>query len=231
MYFGKTVAMLLPARNEEEALPVVLKSIPVEIDRVLVLDNGSTDNTSALARAAGAEVIFEPVAGYGRACLAGLKELAKGPVDIVVFMDADGSDDISCLSLLLAPLIQDKADFVLAQRIPQEKAALSWQQRGGNLLATVLIRLVWGHRYHDLGPMRAITWEGLKRLDMQDRDYGWTVEMQIRALKAGLRILEYPTPYHKRSAGRSKISRTVTGTLKAGGKILWVIGREALSGW
>ena len=215
MYLGKRIALLLPARNEEEALPGVLKSIPVEIDRVLVLDNGSTDSTPVLAGEAGAEVIFEPIAGYGRACLTGLAVLAESPPDIIAFADADGSDDFSYIFQLLAPLARGEAEFALAHRIPEESAALSWQQRGGNLLATGLIHLIWGHRYQDLGPMRAITWEGLKRLDMQDKDYGWTVEMQIRALKAGLRIREYPTPYHKRSAGRSKVSRTVKGTFKA----------------
>ena len=228
MYHGKTVTLLLPARNEALALPLVLKAVPSEVDRVMVLDNGSTDTTAHVARESGAKVVTEPKAGYGRACLAGLAALKASPPDIVAFADADGSDDLSHLHDLIDPVVKGQADLALARRVPIDPGALSRQQRFGNWLATRSIRIFWGHNYRDLGPMRVITWAALSDLQMSDPDYGWTVEMQIRALRAGLRVKEYAIPYRQRAAGRSKVSRTLIGTLRAGVKILWVIGREAL---
>jgi hypothetical protein len=197
---------------------------------VLVVDNGSTDATANLARRAGAEVVYEPAPGYGAACLAGLAVLREDPPAVVAFADADGSDGVENLPLLLDMLGEGRHDLALAWRIPENSEALSVQQRFGNWLATRLIRMLWGHAYGDLGPLRAITWESLERLNMSDRTFGWTVEMQIRALKAGLRVVELPLPYRTRIAGRSKISRTLSGVMRAGWKILWVIGREALRG-
>lgn len=127
------------------------------------------------------------------------------------------------------PLANEQADFALERRVPEENNALSIQQRFGNKFAVLLIRLLWGHSYTDLGPMRAITWASLKKLKMEDQSYGWTVEMQIRALKQGLRVIEHPIPYRRRVAGRSKVSRTISGSMKAGIKILSVIFREAIS--
>lgn len=224
------IALIIPARNEELSLPGVLKNVPPEITRVVVVDNGSTDSTARVAASHGAQVVSEPVAGYGRACLAGLAALRGDPPAIVAFVDADGSDEPACLPGLIAPLVAGRQDLVLGRRLPVESRALSVQQRCGHLLATGLIRLFWQHRFRDLGPMRAIRWESLELLGMTDQAFGWTVEMQVRALKQGLRIEEIDVPYHRRSAGKSKISRTITGTVKAGSTILWVIGRELLTG-
>lgn len=224
------IALIIPARNEELSLPGVLKNVPPEITRVVVVDNGSTDTTARVAAAHGAQVVTEPVAGYGRACLAGLAALRDDPPDIIAFVDADGSDEPARLFDLIAPIASGRRDLVLGRRLPVESRALTVQQRCGHLLATGLIRLFWQHRFRDLGPMRAIRWESLELLGMTDQAFGWTVEMQVRALKQGLRIEEIDVPYHRRSAGKSKISRTITGTIKAGSTILWVIGREVVHG-
>jgi hypothetical protein len=224
------IVLIIPARNEALSLPAVLAAIPEEVVRVVVVDNGSTDATAAVALAHGAEVVHEPFPGYGSACLAGIAALAEAPPAIVAFADGDGSDGVENLATLLRPLLAGEADLALAQRVPVARQALSPQQRFGNRLATRLIRLFWGHDYHDLGPMRAITWQALQQLQMSDRTFGWTVEMQIRALQAGLRVVERPLPYHVRTAGESKISRTVTGVVRAGTKILWVISRELWRG-
>jgi glycosyltransferase involved in cell wall biosynthesis len=227
MYQGKTIALILPARNEAISLPIVLKNVPPVIDYVLVIDNGSTDSTSQVAREYGAQVVAESKPGYGRACLAGIAALKISPPDVVAFADSDGSDDLSQILDLLGPVVDGHADMVLGSRIPTEFHALSIQQRFGNWLATTLIHLIWGHRYKDLGPMRAINWIPLLEMKMRDENYGWTVEMQIKALKSGLRIREYAVSYRPRAGGCSKISRTLEGTIRAGVKILWVIGREA----
>ncbi len=221
-----SIALIIPARSEELSLPRVLGNVPPGITRVVVVDNGSTDGTARIAAAYGATVVSEPVAGYGRACLAGLAALRDDPPEIVAFVDADGSDELACLPVLIAPVAAGEQDFVLGRRIPVERRALSFQQRFGHMLATGLIRLFWNHRYYDLGPMRVIRWASLERLGMTDQDFGWTVEMQVRALKSRLRIKEIRVPYHQRSAGKSKISRTISGTVRAGTTILWVIGRE-----
>ena len=224
------IALIIPARNEELSLPGVLGNVPREITRIVVVDNGSKDATAQVAAEYGARVVTEPVAGYGRACLTGLASLRNDPPDIVAFVDADGSDELSRLPDLIAPVSAGEADLVLGRRIPVVAAALSFQQRFGHFLATGLIRLFWKHRYRDLGPMRVIRWADLERLAMTDQAFGWTVEMQVRALKHGLRIREIDVPYHQRTTGKSKISRTITGTVKAGSTILWVIGRELVQG-
>lgn len=229
MLQGQHIALLIPARNEAESLPHVLAARPDGIDRLIVIDNGSSDATAQIARRFGAEVVHEPRPGYGRACLGGLAHLKHHPPDIVAFADADGSDDLSRFDHFIEPLLTDQADFVCANRIPSEPNALSPQQCFGNWLATVMIRVVWGKAFHDLGPMRAIRWERLADLQMQDPDYGWTVEMQIRAIRHQCRIQEVAMPYHPRVAGRSKVSGTLKGVLGAGIKILWVIAREAVA--
>jgi len=229
LYHGKRVALIIPARNEASALPHVLSAVPPLVDLTLVVDNGSTDETVPVARKYGVEVVSEPRAGYGRACLAGLRALEANPPDIVAFADGDGSDDISRLPLLLDFIVREQGHFSLAARIPIEPHALTPQQRFGNRLATQLIYFFWGHRYGDLGPMRAITWEALVQLDMSTPNYAWTIEMQVKALQKGLRVKELRTLYHKRKAGRSKVSGTLTGSCRAGVKILWFLARAVLA--
>ena len=228
MYKGKSIVLILPARNEAQSLPEVLKSIPPEIDHIIVADNGSVDSTADIAHDHGALVVSEPVPGYGRACLAALNTLDDINPDIAAFADADGSDYVSRLCELLDPLVDGDADLVLEQRIPSVPHAMSRIQICGNHLSTSLMYILWGHLYNDLGPMRAIQWPTLRSLDMKDQDYGWTVEMQIKALKRGLRVREIPLPYNKRIAGKSKVSRNLKGSIRAGIKILWVIFREAI---
>ncbi len=228
------VAFILPALNEEAAIESTLAGLLAAPPRdavrgqIIVVDNGSTDATAGRARACGATVIAEPRRGYGRACLAGLAALDQGTT-IVVFLDADGSDDPADLPQLLQPLARDEADLVLGSRVlgERERGALTPQQRFGNWLATTLIRILYGVRYTDLGPFRAIRRSALARLNMRDTDFGWTVEMQINAARQGLRVREIPVRYRRRRHGKSKISGTLRGTLAAGCKILWTIARYA----
>lgn len=225
---GKNIIhMIIPALNERETLPLLLKEVRHKVAKVIVVDNGSDDDTALVAKAGGAHVIVEPQRGYGRACLTGVA--AAGPCDVLVFMDADFCDDPAKLEALVAPILRDEADFVLGSRMgPGAKESLSFPQFFGNRLACVLMRLFWGARFTDLGPFRAITPDALTRLDVRDQNFGWTVEMQISAVRHHLRIKEIPVPYRNRIHGKSKISGTLNGVLKAGYKILYVIAREAL---
>ena len=225
------VDCLIPARDEEGALPGVLAAIPGGIvRRVIVVDNGSRDRTAEVARAAGAQVISEPARGYGAACLAGIGYLALDPPDILVFLDGDHADDPRELPSLVAPIERGEADLVIGSRTLGrcERGALTPQQRAGNALAVALIRVAYRHHFTDLGPFRAIRFPSLLALEMRDRDYGWTVEMQVKALRRKLRVIEAPVSYRRRRAGASKVSATVRGTIGAGGKILWTIARHAL---
>jgi glycosyltransferase involved in cell wall biosynthesis len=167
--------------------------------------------------------------GYGNACLQALAHLPP-QTEVIVFMDADGSDVPSEASALLEPIVRGEADLVLGSRVlgNAESGSLEAHQRGGNALATFLVRLLYGHRYSDLGPFRAIRAESLASLGMRDPNYGWTVEMQIRALQKGLRVLEVPVSYRRRRGGESKVSGNVLGSLKAGAKILWTVARLRL---
>jgi len=219
------IAVIIPALNEESALPLVLADLPA-VDRVIVVDNGSTDRTAQKAREGGAEVLKEPRRGYGRAVLTGLDALTSNPPDIVVILDADYSDHPDELPLLVGPIEKDEADLVIGSRVLGEAApgSLPINQRLGNRLATFLIARLFRHRFTDLGPFRAIRYESLKALEMEDTDFGWNVEMQIKAVKSGLRIKEVPVHYRRR-IGQSKISGTVRGTLRAGSKIMRTIHR------
>ncbi|PPD27530.1 MAG: UDP-glucose--dolichyl-phosphate glucosyltransferase [Hyphomicrobium sp.] len=224
---GKRISVVIPALNEEAAIGRVLAEIPAWVDLVVVADNGSRDRTAAVARKAGAIVVEEPEPGYGAACLAGLEHIADA--DVVVFLDGDYSDYPEDMTALVGPIIAGRYDMVLGSRIlgEREAGALTPQQHFGNWLATSLIRLIWGARYTDLGPFRAISRTALDRLKMADRNYGWTVEMQVKAAELGFRSLEVPVRYRRR-IGVSKVSGTISGSIKAGIKILSVIGRHAL---
>jgi len=223
------IAVIIPALNEEKSIQLVLQSIPRNIvSQIIVVDNGSTDRTSEFAILAGAQVVHETRRGYGSACLSGIRNLRAG-TDMVVFLDADFSDFPEELQILVRPILEDRADLVLGTRMHdrQTRATLTVQQRFGNWLSVRLISYFWGWHYTDLGPFRAIRRRSLEMLSMGDRNFGWTVEMQIKAGLAGLRTLEIPVHYRPR-IGRSKVSGTVKGTILAGAKILFTIFRYAL---
>jgi hypothetical protein len=221
------VAVIIPALNEQDCIANTLRCIPAGLAaQVIVADNGSTDATADRARQAGAEVVREPRRGYGQACLTGLAQL-RPDIEVVAFLDADGSDDPAQLDGMVELIRSGNADLVMGSRTKGDAAQhLTSQQRFGNALACGLIRLGWGYRYADLGPLRVIRRDALEKLQMRDRTWGWTVEMQIKAVEAGLRIKEIPVPYRPRIAGQSKIAGTLTGSVRAGTKILSTIGRH-----
>ena len=224
-----TVDVVIPALDEEEALPGVLAEIPARVRRVVVADNGSRDRTARVAAEGGAEVVHEPARGYGNACLAALAHLAGDPPEVVVFLDGDGSDDPGELDRLLAP-IEQGADMVIGSRTlgPAEAGSLTPPQRVGNAIACHWIRWVYGERFSDLGPFRAIRWSALEALEMRDPNWGWTVEMQLAAARQRLHCAEVPVRYRNRRGGRSKVSGTIRGSVAAGSKILWLLARETL---
>ncbi len=231
------IAVLIPARDEEAALPLVLADLPRagegwRVSRVIVVDNGSRDRTRAVAQAAGCEVVPEPIAGYGRACLAGIAHLRTRPPGVLVFLDGDHSDDPRDLELLLQPLLASRAVLVIGSRVlgVREPGAFTPVQAFGNWLASGLLKLAWRVRATDLGPFRAIRWDALEPLGMRDLDFGWTVEMQARAAALGMTTIEVPVAYRRRRHGRSKIAGTVYGSLRAGVKILYTIARVWLEG-
>ncbi len=224
MYHSPYISIIIPAINEEESIGLVLNDIPKDIAReIIVVDNGSHDNTVNVATILGAKVLSEPLRGYGAACLRGISELKKD-TDIVVFLDADYSDYPQDIHTILKPMITGNAEMVIGSRMlgEREKGALLPQALFGNKLAALLIRLFWRFRYTDLGPFRAIRYKALLSLNMADKNFGWTVEMQIKALKKGLRITEVPVRYRRR-IGKSKITGTVSGTVRAGTKIIYTI--------
>lgn len=217
------ISVILPAYNEEASIGLVLNDLPRDtLHEIIVVDNNSTDNTAQAARKHGVKVVQEKRQGYGSACLKGISEL--NDPDIVVFLDADYSDFPEEIVQLIEPIVDDKMDFVLGSRmiLPESRKALLPQARFGNKLAVYLIQLFFGHRFTDLGPFRAIRYDSLKAMDMRDKDFGWTVEMQIKAVKHRLRIQEIPVHYRER-VGISKITGTVSGTIKAGSKIIYTI--------
>jgi glycosyltransferase involved in cell wall biosynthesis len=221
------IRIIIPAFNEENGVGQVIQEIPKSVvDEIIVVNNASTDKTEIIARDNGATVLHESTPGYGRACLKGIeyaKRLAIKP-DIIVFLDADHSDYPEEITQLIQPILDNKAELVIGSRAlgNKEKGSMTPQQIFGNWLATRLLKLLYKVRFTDLGPFRAIRFDKLLELDMQDKTYGWTVEMQLKAAKKGLKCVEIPVRYRKR-IGVSKISGTVKGTVMAGYKILFTI--------
>lgn len=221
------VKVIIPAYNEEHGVGQVIAEIPKHhVSEIIVINNASTDNTEQVAIKAGATVLRESVPGYGKACLKGIEYLKSLDIkpDIVVFLDADHSDYPEEIEHVIKPIIDQQADLVIGSRAlgHKEKGSMTPQQIFGNWLATRLLKLLYGVTFTDLGPFRAITYSKLITLDMQDKTYGWTVEMQLKAAKLGLRCVEVPVQYRRR-IGFSKISGTVKGTVMAGYKILYTI--------
>jgi glycosyltransferase involved in cell wall biosynthesis len=221
------VVVVIPALDEEEAIGHVVREVPALAAEVIVVDNGSRDQTAARARAAGARVVPEARRGYGQACLTGIA--AADEPDVIAFLDGDLSDHPAQLGEVLAPIFAGEADLVIGSRRLGRRAAGAHPLHAvlGTRLSVALMNLLIGTRATDLGPFRAITASALQGLGMQDRDFGWTVEMQVKAALQGLRVREVPVDYRPR-LGRSKVSGTVSGTLRAGLKILGTILRHAL---
>lgn len=222
-----TAALIIPALNEADVIGSTIASIPPGLFAlVIVADNGSTDSTSEIAHRLGVTVVSEPDRGYGAACLRALSSVPDH-ITAVAFMQADGSEDPAQAVELLAPIYDGRADLVIGSRTMgrSEPGALLPHQVFGNHVAAILIRLLYGRRYTDLGPFRAIRLSALRELGMTDRNYGWTVEMQVKALREGLRVIEIPVTYRRRLAGENKVSGSVWHSLRAGAKILWTVLR------
>ncbi len=220
------VSVIIPVLNEEDAISSVINDIPKTLVReIIVVDNGCTDRTVEIARKYGARIVTEPRRGYGSACLAGIAAV-QSP-DVIVFLDGDYSDDPTEMTALVQPIRDGQAEFVIGTRKPSEKGALLPQARFGNKLATNLMRIFFGAKYTDLGPFRAIRYDKLKTLNMQDKNFGWTIEMQLKAVKMGMKVCEVPVSYRKR-IGTSKISGTFVGSIRAGTKILTSLFRYGI---
>ena len=221
------INVIIPAYNEEGSIGKVIKDIPAIVDEIIVVNNNSTDNTAAVAQTAGATVLTETKAGYGYACLKGMEYVAYKIIkpDIIVFLDGDYSDYPEELEKLIAPIIQNDIDFVIGARIKKLRApgSMTVQQIFGNWLATFLMKIIYSSKFTDLGPFRAIKYDKLLQLQMTDKTYGWTVEMQLKAMKQKMSYVEIPLRYRNR-IGLSKISGTLKGTVMAGIKIIgWII--------
>jgi glycosyltransferase involved in cell wall biosynthesis len=220
-------ALIIPALNEEPVIGAMLDSVPPELfELVIVADNGSTDRTSEIARSRGATTVFEPERGYGAACLRALEAIPES-IGAVVFLQADCSEDPAEAGQLLAPIFEGRADLVIGSRTlgNAEPGALLPHQEFGNRVATTLIRWLYGFGYTDLGPFRAIRLDALRRLEMANRNYGWTVEMQVKALQHGLRVMELPVRYRRRVAGENKVSGNWKASLRAGWMIITTVLR------
>jgi hypothetical protein len=228
---GRRICVIIPAFNEARSIGLVIGDIPDGlVEEVVVVNNASTDETERNAAAAGATVLREERRGYGQACMTGIEYVASRGSDIVVFLDGDYSDHPQEMAALVRPLLTDEADLVIGSRFlgKREPGAMLPHAVFGNRLACALMSRLWGAHYTDLGPFRAIRFDSLRSLDMADKTYGWTVEMQIKALKRGLRVTEVPVSYRRR-VGVSKITGTVIGTTKAAYKILSTIFRLSIS--
>ena len=227
-----TIAVLMPALNEEAALPAILAAMPDAVGRIVIADNGSEDRTAAVARDGGADVVHEGERGYGAACLAGISYLAQldVPPDVLVFIDADGSDDPTDIEAVVAPILADEADLVLGVRrgVDGGKGTILPHARFGNRLVLGLTSLMFRESFADLPPFRAIRFSTLLDLEMDDRNWGWTLQMQIRAARQQLRIAEIEVAHRRRTAGVSKISGSLTMSLRVGAKMFYTLARERL---
>ena len=224
------VSVIIAALNEEAAIGKVVEGIPRHIaDEIIVVDNGSADHTAAVARAAGARVIHEPQKGYGRAFRAGL-QVVSPDCEVIVFLDGDGSDCPEMMDRLVDPIIDGTHDFVIGSRTRgrREARSMNWHQVFAGYMVGFFLRLLYGVQSTDMGPFRAIRRDALKRLNMREETYGWPLEMQMRAARARLRILEVPVDYRRRAGGQSKIAGTVRGSFLAAGRILTTLARIAM---
>jgi len=225
------IRVIIPAFNEEASIGLVLKDVPEFVKEIIVVSNNSTDQTESVAKKNGATVLSEPRRGYGYACLKGMDYVSKlkDKTDIIVFLDGDYSDYPEELSKIIAPILDDTYDFVIGARVKhlREKGSMTFPQIFGNWLATFLMGLMYGAKYSDLGPFRAIKYDKLLALQMEDKTYGWTVEMQLKALKHKLKYTEVEVNYRNR-IGESKVSGTVKGAVMAGVKIIGWIFKYAI---
>jgi glycosyltransferase involved in cell wall biosynthesis len=224
------VSVVIPALNEEETIGAVVRAVPREIaSEVIVVDNGSDDRTAERAREAGARVVREPRRGYGRACMAGVAAVSAG-CEIIVFLDGDGSDCPELMGRLVEPVEARTHDFVLGSRTRgrRERGSMNFQQLFAGRAAGLLLGALYGVGYTDMCPFRAIRRDALARLPMREETYGWNLEMQMRAARAGLRVLEVPVDHRRRAGGKSKVSGNLRGTIRAGARILYTVARIAL---
>jgi glycosyltransferase involved in cell wall biosynthesis len=226
MFQNHLIDVIIPAFNEEKSITKVIQDIPRWVRNIVVANNNSTDQTGYVAEQAGAVVVFEGQKGYGKACLTAMDWIRSQEIqpDIVVFLDGDYSDYPEEMTGLIQPIINQKADMVIGSRAQgeRESGSMTFPQVFGNWLATTMMKYIQGAKFSDLGPFRAIVWQKLMDINMVDQDYGWTIEMQIKAHKAGLRYTEVPVRYRKR-IGVSKVSGTVKGVFGAGYKIIYTI--------
>jgi glycosyltransferase involved in cell wall biosynthesis len=229
MINSKSIYVIIPALNEGGSIDKVVGDIPVFADEIIVVDNGSIDNTADAAASAGATVLGEQEKGYGAACLLGIKYVSSRKPDIIVFLDGDYSDYPGEMNELVKPIIEENIDMVIGSRLigKTEEGSMLPQAVWGNKLASFLIYAFWKYKFTDLGPFRAIKFDKLIQLKMQDRNFGWTVEMQIKAAKQKFTFREVPVSYRKR-IGVSKVTGTFTGTIKASYKILYTIFKYAI---
>lgn len=220
------IDVIIPAYNEEKSIPKVIAEIPKFVRHIVVANNNSSDRTGEVAKAAGAQVVFESQKGYGKACLIAMDWIKSQDIqpDIVVFLDGDYSDYPEEMTDLIQPILDGQAEMVIGSRAlgHRESGSMTFPQVFGNWLATTMMKYMQGAKFSDLGPFRAIVWRKLVDLQMVDQNFGWTIEMQIKAHKAGLRYTEVPVNYRKR-IGVSKVSGTVKGVIGAGYKIIFTI--------